>query len=130
MKKIGGRILILFKSTVVHMTKEINWLVLLKNVISSKEPFFFMFLQQIMSKILWSTTCKWLIQKIHTMKSMGTTSIFISGEVEDSFILVRIVQYCSYLMKKLISKKSWSHWTIICWALTSSQERAASYSTG
>ena len=123
MKQIGGRILILCKSTVVHMTKGINWLVLLKNVISSKKSFCLMFLQQITRQILQSTTCKWLIQKIHTMKSMGVQRVYVfSGEVEDSFILVRIVQYCSYLIEKLISKKSWSYWTIHWLTENDSQE--------
>ena len=90
MKRLSERKSISFKSTLVHTTnrKGINWLVLfwefyqfqknslLDNVFATCCHIFSAHVDSRANRlwfkqILQSTACKWLIQKIHTMKSMG-----------------------------------------------------------
>ena len=140
--KESVRISIWFKSTLVHTTKGINWLALFEEFYQSKELFFLIMFfatcrhvfslrawiqsKQIMKQILRSTSCKWPIQKIHTMKSMGFVLNSIISFLEklkipfirsDLFSIVHLWRE-SLLQRKLGATIQFTGWTL---TLNSSQ---------
>ena len=84
-----------------------------------------------MKQMLRSTSCKWPIQKIHTMKSMG----FVSNSIISFLEKLKIPFIRSELFifdEKASSKKTWSYRTIhwLDTYLKSKKWSSISYSTG